>query len=196
LGSSERGHLKLLEILVAGKIDYNGQADPLERMAHMSVPAITSQQPGYDTGGSVSVLRPDGSEASFSPLYGKGIATPWAISTDSNDNVRITNFSSPAAGIVELCGFHTENCPPGAKTGDAISPPGGYVGGGMQYQVDIGIGPAGDVWVTNNWQDWKAAFPGYPEALSTVGAGQGVVVFYGMAKPVRTPLIGPARPAD
>jgi len=79
------------------------------------------------------------------------------------------------------------------KTGDAISPPGGYVGGGMQYQVDVGIGPAGDVWVTNNWQDWKAVFPGYPEALSTLGAGQGVVVFFGMAKPVKTPLIGPPR---
>jgi hypothetical protein len=26
------------------------------------------------------------------------------------------------------------------------------------------------------------------------GAGQGIVVFYGMAKPVKTPLIGPARP--
>jgi hypothetical protein len=193
LGSSERGHLKLLEILAAGKIDYNGQADPVERMAHILVPAITSQQPGYESGGSISVLRPDGSQASFSPVYGNGIATPWAISVDGNDNIWITNFSSPAAGIVELCGFHTENCPPGMKTGDAISPPGGYVGGGMEYQVDVGIGPAGDVWVTNNWQDWKAVFPGYPEALSTLGAGQGVVVFYGMAKPVRTPQIGSVR---
>jgi hypothetical protein len=40
---------------------------------------------------------------------------------------------------------------------------------------------------------WKAVFPGYPEALSTLGAGQGVVAFYGMAKPMRTPLIGPPR---
>ena len=31
------------------------------------------------------------------------------------------------------------------------------------------------------------------EALQTQGAGQGVVVFYGMAKPVKTPLIGPPR---
>ncbi len=31
------------------------------------------------------------------------------------------------------------------------------------------------------------------EALSTLGGGQGVVVFFGMAKPVRTPLIGPPR---
>jgi hypothetical protein len=40
----------------------------------------------------------------------------------------------------------TENCPPGFKTGDQISPPGGYVGGGLQLQTDIAVGPAGDVW--------------------------------------------------
>jgi streptogramin lyase len=190
LGSSERGHVKLLEVLAAGKI---GTGDPIERMAHVLVPAITSQTPGYESGGSISVFRSEGSQAAFSPISGKGIATPWAITVDGNDNIWITNFASWADGIVELCGFRTENCPAGKKTGDAISPPGGYVGGGMQYQVDVGIGPAGDVWVTNNWQDWKAVFPGYPEALSTLGAGQGVVVFYGMAKPVKTPLIGPPR---
>jgi hypothetical protein len=193
LGSSERGHLKLLETLAASKINFDRNPDPLERMAKVLVPALTSQTPGYRSGGSISVLRPDGSQASFSPVYGKGIATPWAISVDGDDNIWISNFASPTRGIVELCGFRTEHCPPGLKTGDAISPPGGYVGGGMQYQVDVGIGPAGDVWVTNNWQDWKAVFPGYPEALSTLGAGQGVVVFYGMAKAVTTPLIGPPR---
>ena len=31
------------------------------------------------------------------------------------------------------------------------------------------------------------------EALSTLGGGQGVVAFYGMAKPVKTPMIGPPR---
>ena len=34
---------------------------------------------------------------------------------------------------------------------------------------------------------------GVAEPLSTRGAGQGLVVFYGMAKPVLTPPIGPAR---
>ena len=193
LGSSERGHAKLLEMIAAGKINYNGDPDATERVSKVFVPAITSQRPGYESGGSVSVLRPDGGAAPFSPVTGKGIATPWAISVDGNDNVWISNFSSPADGIVELCGFRTENCPLGKKTGDAISPPGGYVGGGMQYQVDVVIGLAGDVWVTNNWEDWKAVYPGYPEALSTRGGGQGVVVFYGMAKPVKTPLIGPPR---
>jgi|SRR5271166_1267277 len=57
--------------------------------------------------------------------------------------------------------------------------------------VDVGIGPAGDVWVTNNWQYHPAALGKVDEALSTLGGGQGVVVFFGMAKPVKTPLIGP-----
>ena len=39
------------------------------------------------------------------------------------------------------------------KTGDQISPPGGYVGGGLQMLTDIAVGPAGNVWAMNNWQD-------------------------------------------
>jgi nucleoside-specific outer membrane channel protein Tsx len=61
----------------------------------------------------------------------------------------------------------------------------------MQLQVDVGIGPAGDVWATNNWQYPPAALGKADEALQTLGAGQDVVVLFGMAKPVRRPLIGP-----
>ena len=43
------------------------------------------------------------------------------------------------------------------KTGDQISPPGGYVGGGLQMQTDIDVDPAGNVWAMNNWQDIDAA---------------------------------------
>ena len=109
------------------------------------------------------------------------------VSVDGNDNVWITNLATSAYGIVELCGFGTGHCPPGAKTGDAISLVGGYVGGGLQMQVDVGVGRAGDVWVTNNWQYYPAALGRVLEALSTLGAGQGLVVFYGMAKPVKCP---------
>jgi streptogramin lyase len=193
LGSSERGHAKLLESLAAFKFKYNGDPDAGSRMTHVLVPAMAAQTPGYESGGSITVLRPDGTQASFSPVYGKGIFTPWAISVDGNDNIWVSNFASSAAGIVQLCGFRTDHCPPGVKTGDAISPPGGYVGGGLQMQIDIGIGPAGDVWADNNWLDYKAALSQVAEPLSTLGAGQGVVVFYGIAKPVKTPLIGPPR---
>jgi hypothetical protein len=192
LGNSERGRLKMIEMALAGKVNYDGDRDAGARITRVMVDALYTQKPGWE-GGSLTILRPDGSEASFSPVYGKGITGPWAVSVDGNDNIWISNFSSASAGIVQLCGFRTENCPPGMKTGDAISPPGGYVGGGLQLQVDIGVGPAGDVWVTNNWQDPAACYGKPDEAISTRCGGQGVVVFFGMAKPVRTPLIGPVR---
>jgi hypothetical protein len=60
-------------------------------------------------------------------------------------------------------------------------------------QTDIDIDPAGNVWVMNNWQDIDSCIGRPDEALSTRCGGQGVVVFYGIAKPVRTPLIGPVQ---
>ena len=51
------------------------------------------------------MLRPDGTEASFSPVYGKGIVGPWAASVDGNDNIWISNFSTLVGrnrGIVRL----------------------------------------------------------------------------------------------
>jgi sugar lactone lactonase YvrE len=192
LGSFEHGRVKLAEMMVAAKVNFDHDPDAQNRIGKVLVGTMAAQKPGKD-GGSITVLRPDGSEAPFSPIYGKGISGPWAVAVDGNDHIWISNLSSASAGIVELCGVRTETCPPGMKTGDAISPPGGYVGGGLQMQVDVGIGPAGDVWVTNNWQYWPAALEKVDEALSTLGGGQGVVVFYGVAKPVRTPMIGPPR---
>jgi len=192
LGNSERGRMKMAEMAVAGKVNYDGDPDASARLTHAMVNAMYPQTPGKE-GGSLTVLNSDGKEASFSPVYGKGITGPWAVSVDGNDNIWVANFSSASAGIVELCGFRPENCPPGVKTGDAISPSGGYVGGGLQLQVDIGIGPAGDVWVTNNWQDTASCYGTPVEGASTRCGGQGVVVFFGQAKPVRTPLIGPVR---
>jgi hypothetical protein len=192
LGNGLHGAVTTLDMLFAFKVNWMHDPDPADRVAKVLVNALVRQTPGR-TGGSVSVLRPDGTQAPFSPISGEGITAPWAVAVDGNDNVWVSNFSTDTAGIVELCGVRTANCPEGVRTGQAISPPGGYVGGGLQLQVDIAIAPSGDVWVTNNWQSYKAAFGDVPEALSTLAAGQGVVVFYGLAKPVRTPLIGPPR---
>ena len=150
-----------------------------------------SEQKGRD--GSVTLLRPDGAPYPGSPFMGDGLPGPWAVVVDGNDNVWISNFAMPSSPIAHLCGVRTENCPPGLKTGDQISPPGGYVGGGLQMQTDLAISPSGDVWVMNNWQDIDSCFPGAAEALSTRCSGQGVTIFFGMAKPVRAPQIGPAR---
>ncbi len=144
--------------------------------------------------GSVTVLRPDGTQLPGSPFKGGGLPGPWAVVVDGNDNVWVSNFAMASSPIVQLCGVRTEHCPPGFKTGDQISPPGGYVGGGLQLQTDIAVGPAGDVWAINNWQDIDSCYAGATEALSTRCGGQGVVIFFGMAKPVRAPQIGPARP--
>ena len=142
--------------------------------------------------GSVSMLRPDGSAAPGSPFNPGSIWGAWAVSIDGNDHAWISNFA-PGGGLTELCGARTETCPPGMKTGDPISPPGGYKGGGMQLLVDASIDPAGDVWVSNNWQDPASCYGKPDEGVSTRCGGQGIIVFYGMAKPVRAPQIGPAR---
>jgi len=153
-----------------------------------------SEQKGKD--GSVTLLRPDGTQYPGSPFTGGGLPGPWAVVVDGNDNVWVSNFAMSSSPIVELCGTRTENCPPGFKTGDQISPPGGYVGGGLQMQTDLAISPTGDVWVMNNWQDIDSCYKNASEALSTRCGGQGVVIFFGMAKPVRSPQIGPSRPVN
>ena len=62
-------------------------------------------------------------------------------------------ISRRVAVSLSFVGARTETCPPGMKTGDPISPKGvGYKGGGMQLMVDASIDPAGNVWMSNNWQ--------------------------------------------
>ena len=61
--------------------------------------------------------------------------------------------------------LRTENCPPGMKTGDQISPAGGYVGGGLQRVTDLAVSPAGDVWVMNNWQITRQLFPQHEQRI-------------------------------
>ena len=184
LGNSDQGKAtfdKTLETLRAGR-NYD---EVLARAMY--------KQKGGPSGGSVTLLRPDGNEYPGSPFVGGGLPGPWAATVDGNDNVWISNFAAADSPITQLCGVRTENCPPGMKTGDQISPPGGYVGGGLQMLTDLAISPSGDVWVMNNWQDIDSCFGDPDEALSTSCGGQGVVIFFGMAKPVRAPQIGPAR---
>ncbi len=152
---------------------------------------VMSEQKGGKEGGSVVLLKPDGSQFPGSPFSGSSLPGPWAVAVDGNDNVWVSNFAGASGQLAHLCGVRTENCPPGMKTGDPISPPLGYVGGGLQMEVDVDVDPAGNVWVTNNWQDIDSCIGTPLEGLSTRCAGQGVVVFYGMAKPIRVPLIGP-----
>jgi len=141
-------------------------------------------------GGDVSMVRPDG--IVLSPFdAGESINGPWGIAIDGNDNVWVANAMGHS--VTQLCGARPANCPPGTKTGDSISPSGGYIGG-LQTITDVAVDPAGNVWVANNWDRPDEGFKKVPDpALATRFGGNGTVVFFGLAKPVRTPLIGPPR---
>jgi hypothetical protein len=147
---------------------------------------VLSEHPGGD----VSMIRPDGTV--LPPVdANKSIIGPWGVAIDGNDNVWIAN--STGRSITQLCGVRTETCPPGLETGDPISPSSGYIGG-LQIITDVQVDPAGNVWVANNWNRPDQGFKKVPEeALSTRFGGNGAVVFFGLAKPVRTPLIGPVQ---
>jgi hypothetical protein len=136
LGNSDRARLVWLEMLVAFKTGGSPDAVAVRAMQH---------QEAGPRGGNVTILRPDGRQAPGSPVEGNGLVGPWAAAVDGNDHVWISNFSNPTCDIVDLAGCRPEANPPGMKMGDPISPPGGYVGGGMQAQVDIDIDPAGNI---------------------------------------------------
>jgi len=143
-------------------------------------------------GGSVSMISPDGAGNPAPQFDGGGsISGPWGITIDGNDHVWVANGFGKT--LTELCGVRTETCPPGYKTGDPISPPKtGYAGKGMQFLTGVAVDPAGNVWAANNidLMDEVCLTKAPDETLSTRCGGNGFVVFFGLAKPVKTPVIG------
>ena len=138
-------------------------------------------------GGDVSMITPEG-KVSEPFDANKSMNGAWGITIDGNDNVWVSNSMSHT--ITQLCGVNKDNIPSGLKTGDAISPAGGYIGG-LKTLTGIALDPAGNVWVANSWDQTLAGFKQVPdEALSTRFAATSTVVFFGLAKPVNTPLIG------
>lgn len=183
-GTSEK--LALVKQTIESKLAARkGTESADEISAHMWVNLweIISEFPGGD----ISVIRPDGTV--LGPFNADGAITgPWGVAIDGNDNVWVA--SSTSHSITQICGFRTETCPPGMTTGDPITPSEGYVGG-LQIVAPIGVDPAGNVWVGNGWDDTKTGFSEDPdEAQSTRFPASTIVVFYGAAKPVITPVVG------
>ncbi len=117
------------------------------------------------------------------PFTGGGLKMPWGIAVDGNDNVWVANFAGKR--VTELCGTDTARCPPGTHTGQGISPSQGYGFDGLQRNTSVQIDPSGNVWITNNWKN--AAMP------AKNPGGLHMVVYLGVAGPLKTPLIGPPR---
>ena len=134
-------------------------------------------------GASATVIMANGDLHTFT---GGGIFMPWGIAVDGNNDVWVANFAGPHSGLVglaHLCGVDSPSCPDG-QFGDPLAPEKGYTSDGLQRITGVSIDPSGNVWAVNNWlRDINLDNPG----------GHQLVVFIGLAAPVKTPLIGSPR---
>lgn len=219
----------------AGYVSYTGSSNlskftyaPSGLQKQFTVPLGTGANPkgiGLDTQGNVWATAgaeskiyaydPDGNL--IGAFDGGGITGPWGLSADAHDNVWVANFGPDTQldlkyRLSRLCGVSTEHCPPGASTGDAISPETGYTlpSGGDEVLLANGkplyypkkvksykplmrstatqIDMAGNVWVTNNWKPL-----GLNDLASNPG-GDGMVIFIGLAAPVKPGIGQPKAP--
>ncbi|MCY9784552.1 hypothetical protein KIK06_11680 [Nocardiopsis sp. EMB25] len=116
-----------------------------------------------------------------SPFENGGLHIPWGVAVDGDDNVWVANFGGQR--VAHLCGADTSACPPGHRTGQPISPAEtGYTSDALLRNTGIQIDPSGNVWLANNWQ--------MRPRLTNPG-GHEMVVFVGLAAPVKAPLTGP-----
>jgi hypothetical protein len=148
------------------------------------VPCPTGGPPPHNHPATITLINNDGTLAKGQPFTGGGLTAPWGVAVDGHDNVWVSNFSGQR--LSEFCGTDTRNCPRGTHTGQPISPATGYGFDGLVRNTGVAIDPSGNVWVVNNWKT-------YPFPQRNPGGYQ-MVVFIGLAAPLRTPLIGPPRP--
>jgi hypothetical protein len=140
--------------------------------------------------GVVNMIRSDGTQLAPMGLTGNGaIDLAWGVSIDGNDDVWVGNFWG--RGVVLMAGAEPKGHGGGTKPGDLVHV---FTGGTIQMLTDVVIDPAGNVWAANNWNNLDAVLadnPAYP--TSTWGGGSGFTVIYGVAAPVKTPLVGQVR---
>lgn len=143
--------------------------------------------------GVINMIRPDGTQPEPNGFKGdKAVYIPWGVSIDGNDDVWFGNFWGRGVGL--MAGAEPKGRSQGAKTGDVLHV---FQSGAIQMVTDVVIDPAGNAWVANNWNELSVLDTPDPErAKSTWGGGDGIVVIYGVAAPVQTPVIGQARPVQ
>ena len=139
--------------------------------------------------GVIQMTRPDGSHPAPGGFSGLPINVPWGLSIDGRDDVWFGNFFG--RGVILMAGENTAGHPAGTKAGDVIHQ---FQSASIQMITEVAVDPAGNVWAANNRND-QAAVMAYNPArpTSTWGGGSGITVIYGVAAPVKTPLIGTVR---
>ncbi|UCS92164.1 hypothetical protein KZP23_15800 [Echinicola marina] len=120
--------------------------------------------------------------------YGDGeLNAPWGVSVDGNDDVWVANFMG--RGVSFMTGASPSGRTEAFNTGDVIHT---ICSGSIQMLTDVVVDQAGNIWCANNWNLPQTVMEAKPDpAFSTWGGGSGVLVIYGIAKPVQTPVIGP-----
>lgn len=142
------------------------------------------------TTGAVNMIRPDGTQPAPKGFTGLSISLPWGVSIDGNDDVWVGTMWGRS--VLLMAGDETKGHSVATKTGDIIHV---FQSGSIQCITDVAIDPAGNVWAANNWNliDAAMADKDPAQATSTWGGGSGVTVIYGVAAPVKTPLMGQVR---
>ena len=162
--------------------------------ALVDVPCPNGGFVGQQYGGSIILVTKDGRLAPGNPFTGGGVTSPWGVAVDGNDQVWVANFSNGQGKVgpelmrlSQFCGMRPETCPPGKRTGDPISPATGYTSDGLTRMAAVAVDPSGNLWATNNWK--VVPPPNNP-------GGDSIMIFVGIAAPLRTPIIGPPVPRE
>jgi hypothetical protein len=151
---------------------------------------LVQELPPGKTTGVVNMIAADGTQPEPKGYTGgDAISVPWGVSIDGEDNAWVANFWG--RGVVLMAGATPNGQAPGAKMGDVVHV---FQGGSFQALTDVVIDPAGNVWAANNWNNFDAVLDNVPAwPTSTWGGGTGFTVIYGVAAPVKAPLMGQAR---
>jgi streptogramin lyase len=155
--------------------------------AHML--KVLTENPKMTTG-VMNMIKPDGTQPAPKGFTGNGVINvAWGVSIDGSDDVWVGNFWGK--GVVLMAGDGTTGHSAEIKTGDAIHQ---FQSGSIQLITDVGIDPAGNVWAANNWNAIEPVVADVPiSRTSTWGGGSGLTVIYGVAAPVKPPLLGQVR---
>lgn len=157
----------------------------------ISVRNLLKNDKQYGATGMITLINPQGKVVKTN-IANKQMYVGWGVSSDGDNNIFASSFLGKA--FFQICGTSENTCPKGYKTGDVIHK---YQSGLIQLVTDTMVDDAGNVWVANNWNKFMNLISKDPKRdESTKGGGSNIVVIYGIAHPVKNPLIGQVRAYD